>query len=388
MFLLFISFLFVSSISTIVLPLTNEQQQAVLSAQQDRDSWGETFAKEDAIDQELLTLDSTKRTDGLKRILRASSEDEAEKKLKKHFALSKTAGYKAEKTDRWLRKGAPQKKDNGDAIDTTRSGFDIAQSGAGLTIYQMIDALIAQDEAMKLAEGLEGKTPHEVARGFEDNAQTNPLGGYITPNKISQAIRPLSKLAYSGVPFAHEVTQNKLIKNTYGTWGAKVFPKQSAAAKTLGAANLTGVIADAAHNLINRKNNRLTAEEAALLSYLNRREGVPTDITDYKKFMKRSTRARQLINILGQGAVPIAMAALLKKEHKPSAAYVGNAAGIADSVLSMIERHKTRSLIKKIKSIAPTIKRELEATPPTQKEIDQNKQNATPFDMDDFDLGF
>jgi hypothetical protein len=53
--------------------------------------------------------------------------------------------------------------------------------------------------------------------------------------------------------------------------------------------------------------------------------------------------------------------------------------------MSMIERQKTRNLIKKIKEIAPMIQQELAANPPTIQERDENKQQAMSFDMDDLE---
>ena len=308
----------------------------------------------------------------------------AEINKKKKLFLKKKPANKAKAAYEWLYKGASQKDDAGKPIDTKRSQLSIAGSGAGMTAYQLVDSLIAQNEGMKIADNIDKKTPHAVMQGFSEEAKLNPLGGFATPSKIARAVRPLSKLGWSASSFAHELTKIPAVEKKWGKWRSDVFPKHHAAAKALASANLTSLAADTVHSLINRKNDSLSAEEATLLSYLNRRKGVPTDITNYKKFMERSTRARQLINILGQGAIPFLIASLAKN-NRTAAAYVANAAGIADSAMSMIERQKTRNLIKKIKEIAPMIQQELAANPPTIQERDENKQQAMSFDMDDLE---
>jgi hypothetical protein len=300
---------------------------------------------------------------------------------KKELSLQKRPSYKAKKAYKWLHKGAVQQDDTGKPINTNRSRLSIAGSGAGMTAYQLIDSLIAQDEAVRIADSIDKKTPHEIMQGFTHQSEVNQLGGFASPSKIARAIRPLSKIGWGTSSFAHELTKIPAIEKEWGKWRNDVFPKQHPVTKVLGSANLAGLAADTVHSLIHRKNDSLSAKEATLLSYLNRREGVPSDITNYKNFIQWSTRARQLINILGQGAIPFLIASLAKN-NRTAAAYVANSAGIADSIISMIERQKKRNLMKKIKEIAPLIQKELAANPPTEQERNQNKQQALSLDLD------
>jgi len=302
-----------------------------------------------------------------------SSTESDVKKIAQRAFRQTIPGYQATKADQWLRAGAAQ-----DDINTAPSKGDAAYLGTNLTLYQIIDALTQKDESLQAANALSGTTPHEIASGFTEEENMNQFGG-IPPQKLMRAARPLSKVAYGVSPFLHELHQTALGKRVGAKLPHSTFTQQNAAAKTLGAANLAGFALDTVHGMINQKNDRLTPEEAALLSYLNRREGVPTDITEYKKFMKSTAKARQIINVLGQAAIPMLLS--LRSDKTPIS-FVGNAAGIADSALSILQRYRTRRLIKTIKEIAPTIQRELEHNPPTKNELEQNKQHgAMPFNF-------
>jgi len=263
----------------------------------------------------------------------------------------------------------------------------------GLGAYMLGDGFLQKYEANKLAKALKGKTAHDVEEGFKDMGQS--LDGVNSFEKIMRYVRPITKTAYGVMPFADSISRNKYVRKLFPGEGVNehVFtPPQNTTNKVLGALNLATLGSSLIHNAITSGNVKLNGREAYLLSYLNRRHGVPTDIVEYKQMIKKLSKARFLTQIFGQYAAPVLLAMLKpnlnKKEDATAfspAMAVANTASVLDSLLGMWQRHKTQQLIKKIKKAAPLVEEELLRNPPTLQEREADKAAMNEFSMDSFD---
>ncbi len=280
-----------------------------------------------------------------------------------------------------------------DKQDSNFKNFVRREKGkVGLGAYALVDGFLQSNEATKLARGLKGKTPHEVAEGFKDMSVS--MDGVNSIETIMRYVRPVTKVAYGVMPFANSLSRNKHIRKLFPGEGVNehVFtPPQNTTNKALGALNLAALGSSLIHNAATRHNGKLNEREAYLLSYLNRRYGTPTDITEYRKTIKKLAKTRFITQMLGQYAAPILLSLLMpnlnKKDSQTAfspAMAVANTAGVIDSLLTMWQRHKTQKLIKDIKRIAPRIEEELVRNPPTAQEREADKIAAGSFSIDGF----
>ena len=248
----------------------------------------------------------------------------------------------------------------------------------GMGAYQVADSLMQQHETGKL-RGLKEQTPTEIMDSFSGNNipldQNTSLGG------IAKAVRPLTKASFSLLPWAYEMRNNKWLMQHLDIQAPHELKKEHVLGKGVGALNFAGLLADQIHSATSKKNRSLTKKEAYLLSYLNRRHGVAQDIKDAIKRMKRLSRIRTYVQILGQWGLPaiLAMAPGTKRtmenDQKLSTAMMaGNIAGLTDSLMSIAQRNIRTNLIKKIKAVAPFIEEELIHNPPTQAEKEADKE--------------
>ncbi len=388
MIILFFIVLFgvVSLSPTTSTPLSPQEKRHILAAQQSKKNWEDTISENNAVlaalaaaqqDYELDTSANREATltTTLEQILGVAGTEAISAELARRERLEQKSGYQLAQAQRWLRDEYAQPP-----LDNTPKKSTIFRHGTNMTIYQIIDSILTKDESLRASQSLSKKTPHEIAAGFSEDP-SEQIPGMVSPQKLMRLARPLTKLGYGASAFAHEISTLAPVQKAFGTWPKTAFPVQSKTAKALGTANLAALAGDTVHSLINTEYDSLTPEEAALLSYLNRREGVPQEITEHKKFMRTTAKARQIISVLGQAVLPF-LTALSK--NKEAAGYIGNTAGIADSALSMLQRYRTRKLIKTIKEVAPTIKHELEANPPTEQEKAANRQmgHASDFMLD------
>ena len=255
---------------------------------------------------------------------------------------------------------------------------------AGLAAYQGLDSSLAYHETTKKAKGLEGKTFNDVQEGFQSfNYKPD---GMTSASTILRAIRPVASVSYGLLPWAHEIAKSKvgqkLIPNDHKN--TRRLTQQSNMSKSFGAANLLATATNELYDRINHRNTKLTSREAYLLSYLNRRHGVPLDIQHYKKSMSVLAKIRWLIRVVGMAALPALIAVFTRgKKLTTSPAFLaGNLASIADALAGMYETYRTQRLIKKIRAIAPYLEQELERTPPTQEEKAADKSEGFDFSGD------
>lgn len=254
--------------------------------------------------------------------------------------------------------------------------------GTGL-LYVGPDSFLQQHESNKVAEALEGKTLSGIMAGFKDS--DHKVDGQNSIEKMFRYFRPLTRATYGIMPFAPDLMKNKRIKGILPAEGmAKYdFTPQGTADKALGGANLATLTASLLYNAATEKDATLDAREAYYLSYFNRRNGVPTDITAYKNSIKRLAKTRLGVQMLGEYAAPILLAFLLNKRPPSSdgttfspAIAVANAASITDTLIGMYQRYKQKEMMKSIKRIVPFVEQELALNPPTMQEQAADKASS------------
>ncbi len=242
---------------------------------------------------------------------------------------------------------------------------------AGLALYHGLDGALQHQETVKKGEGLSSKTARDIHDGFKDSIGFS-LDNQNSISSIARAVRPITSIGYGLTPWANEIATsrlNKLFPEHHHT-----FRKQSPLSKGAGLANLATLAANGMYTFATRKNSTLNAKDAYLLSYFNRRHGVPHEITGYKKTMSTLAKARWVIRVVGLAALPGLLAAFSKGKHADKsiatspAMLIGNLAGIADSLMSIFERYRTQRMIKQIKKVTPLVEQELRQRPPTAEE--------------------
>lgn len=279
----------------------------------------------------------------------------------------------------------------------------------GLGIYQGLDGALQYNETTKKADGLSAKTAREVQDGFKPTIGF-ALDGQSSISSVARAVRPVTSIGYGLMPWAREIAESRMGKALPGHHHE--FRKQSNLSKVAGAANLATLGINGLYNFSTRKNSKLNAKDAYLLSYLNRRHGVPLEITKYKKDMSKLAKARWLIRVVGLAALPGLLAVFTKGKHAPPASpaaqaaagtvdggvdtpaqpepikmatspamLVGNLASIADSLMGIFEQYRTQHLIKSIKKATPFIEEELRQRPPTPAEKEADKEAADDMDF-------
>jgi hypothetical protein len=254
----------------------------------------------------------------------------------------------------------------------------------GMGLYQGVDGALQYRETTKKGEGLSSKTAREVHGGFKDSLSFS-LDGRNSLSSIARAVRPVTSIGYGLMPWAQEIAASPIGKALPGHH--HTFKKQSPLSKGIGLANLATLGINGVYNLSSRKNSSLNAKEAYLLSYLNRRHGIPLEIRKYKKDMSTLAKARWLVRVIGLAGLPALLALFSKGKDATTgiatspAILVGNLASIADSLMGIFERYRTQRLVKEIKKITPFIEEELKQRPPTAQEKEADREAGGDIDF-------